>query len=49
MEGTDLDESEDENGTHKDETMYARKGKERVKIGDSIVDIEDLDVKSEDE
>jgi len=46
-EGKELDESEDENGTYEDETMHTRKGKSRIR--DSIVDIEDLDLKSEDE
>jgi hypothetical protein len=43
IEGKELDESEDENGTYEDETMHTRKGKSRIR--DSIVDIEDLDFK----
>jgi hypothetical protein len=46
-EGKELDESEDENGTYEDETMHTRRGKSRIR--DSIVDIENLDLKSEDE
>jgi hypothetical protein len=52
-EGTELDESEDENGTCEDEKMYTRKGKSRIRGTQLLffifVDIEDLDVKSEDE